>query len=85
MRRVGLGGIKVCRLSSIYFGWLLMEVVFVNLFWPFFFHGCNLTRPTDEMILRVGGWEHVEMKKPDGQNRYMPCPGMLGVFIKKSA
>lgn len=37
------------------------------------------------MIMRVDDWAHVEMNMPSGQNRYMPCPGMLGVFTKKAA
>lgn len=59
-------------------GWIRWYQALVNLFWPHFFHGCSLTRSTDEMIMHVGDWEHVEMNMPGGQNRYMPCPGMLG-------
>jgi hypothetical protein len=56
---------------------------FVNLFWPFCFGGCSLERSTDEMIRRVGKWEEVHIKPFEGQNAYMPIPGMLGYFVKK--
>ena len=55
---------------------------FVDLFWGYCFGGCSLTRSTDEMIRRVGDWQKVKIKPFEGQNAYMPIPGMLGYFVK---
>jgi hypothetical protein len=52
------------------------------MFWGHCFGGCSLTRSTDEMIRRVGDWQKVKIKPFDGQNAYMPIPGMLGYFVK---
>jgi hypothetical protein len=56
---------------------------FVNLFWPYCFGGCSLTRSTDEMIKRAGEWEEIKIKPLDGQNAYVPIPGVLGYLVKK--
>jgi hypothetical protein len=35
------------------------------------------------MIRRVDEWEEVKIKPLEGQNAYMPIPGVLGYFVKK--
>ncbi|KAH9828876.1 Methyltransferase domain [Teratosphaeria destructans] len=44
----------------------------INLVWPHFFNGCDITRPTDEWLLHAGkgGWESVDLQPCAGEGRW---------------
>nr|POF13981.1 methyltransferase-like protein 7a [Quercus suber] len=41
----------------------------VNLIWPTFFNGCDITRPTDEWLLAAGEWDEVNLRSGAGEGR----------------
>lgn len=54
----------------------------VNLAWPHFFGGCDITRPTDEWLLRAGGWEEVKLGPAGGEGKYDTVPHVIGTLTK---
>ena len=55
----------------------------LNLVWPHFFNGCNVTRPTDEWLLKAGEWEEVKLKPGEGEGKYDSLPHVIGTLTKK--
>ncbi|KAM0722417.1 hypothetical protein Q7P37_001858 [Cladosporium fusiforme] len=55
----------------------------INVIWPHFFGGCNITRPTDEWLLRAGDWEKVELRPGVGENKYDTIPHVTGTLTKR--
>ncbi|KAF2772949.1 S-adenosyl-L-methionine-dependent methyltransferase [Teratosphaeria nubilosa] len=44
----------------------------INIVWPHFFNGCDITRPTDQWLLHAGngGWESVDLRPGAGEGRW---------------
>ncbi|SMY28170.1 unnamed protein product [Zymoseptoria tritici ST99CH_1A5] len=55
----------------------------VNIIWPHFFNGCNITRPTDEWLLQAGEWESVDLRAGPGEGPYDTVPHVIGTLTKK--
>ncbi|KAK4631952.1 Methyltransferase-like protein 7A [Fulvia fulva] len=55
----------------------------INIIWPHFFNGCDITRPTDEWLLRAGEWEEVKLKPGAGEGPYDCVPHVIGTLTKK--
>lgn len=55
----------------------------LNIIWPHFLNGCNITRPTDEWLLRAGEWEHNGLEPASGEGPYDTIPHVLGTLTKK--
>lgn len=47
------------------------------------FNGCNITRPTDEWLLKAGEWEEVNLQPGKGEGKYDTLPHSIGTLIKK--
>ncbi|KAI4851093.1 S-adenosyl-L-methionine-dependent methyltransferase [Aureobasidium sp. EXF-8845] len=56
---------------------------FVNLIWPIFFGGCDITRPTDQWLRDVGDWKEVSLRAGEGEGPYNTIPHSLGTLVKK--
>jgi len=54
----------------------------INIIWPHFFNGCNITRPTDEWLLQVGDWEEVNLRPGPGEGKYDTLPHVMGTLTK---
>lgn len=61
-------------------GWILEAL---NLVWPHFLNGCDITRPTDEWLLQAGEWEKVELRPGAGEGPYDTVPHVTGHLVKK--
>ncbi|KAI2605853.1 S-adenosyl-L-methionine-dependent methyltransferase [Hypoxylon fragiforme] len=55
---------------------------FVNLFWPFFLGGCQLTRPTEATIRAAGPWAEIDVGQPVAEPWFQVVPHVMGVFTK---
>ncbi|KAK5122149.1 hypothetical protein LTR85_004395 [Meristemomyces frigidus] len=55
----------------------------VNLAWPTFFNGCDITRPTDEWLLQAGDWEEVSLRAGKGEGKYDTVPHVMGTLTKR--
>lgn len=55
----------------------------LNLVWPHFFNGCNVTRPSDEWLLQAGEWEEVKLRPGEGEGPYDSLPHVIGTLTKK--
>lgn len=55
----------------------------LNLVWPHFFNGCNVTRPTDEWLLTAGEWKEVKLRPGAGEGKYDSLPHTIGTLTKK--
>jgi SAM-dependent methyltransferase len=55
----------------------------VNVIWPHFFNGCNITRPTDEWLLQAGEWEDVSLRPNVGEGCYDTIPHVQGTLTKR--
>ena len=55
----------------------------INMIWPHFFDGCNITRPTDEWLLQAGEWEEVNLRPGEGEGKYDTLPHAIGTLTKK--
>ncbi|KAI5243841.1 S-adenosyl-L-methionine-dependent methyltransferase [Aureobasidium subglaciale] len=55
---------------------------FINLLWPTFFDGCDITRPTDKWLREAGDWEEVSLREGEGEGPYDTIPHSLGTLIK---
>ncbi|KAI4756968.1 S-adenosyl-L-methionine-dependent methyltransferase [Aureobasidium sp. EXF-3400] len=56
---------------------------FVNLIWPTFFGGCDITRPTDDWLREAGDWEEVSLRAAEGEGPYDTLPHSLGTLVKR--
>lgn len=56
----------------------------VNLAWPTFFNGCDITRPTDEWLLQAGDWEEVKLRPAGGEGPYDTVPHVIGTLTKRT-
>jgi len=54
----------------------------VQVIWPKFMAGCNINRPTDEILRRAGTWDKVELGPPQGQKTYESIPFSTGRLVK---
>lgn len=55
----------------------------INIIWPHLFNGCNITRPTDEWLLRAGDWDEVKLRPAAGEGKYDTVPHIIGTLTKK--
>ncbi|CAC9887356.1 unnamed protein product [Aureobasidium pullulans] len=55
----------------------------VNLVWPTFFDGCDITRPTDKWLREAGDWEEISLRAGEGEGPYDTIPHSLGTLIKR--
>lgn len=55
----------------------------INIVWPHFFNGCNITRPTDEWLLQAGEWDEVKLRPAAGEGKYDTVPHIIGTLTKK--
>lgn len=51
--------------------------------WPTFFNGCDITKPTDEWLLRAGEWEEVQLRPGAGEGKYDTVPHVIGTLTKR--
>jgi SAM-dependent methyltransferase len=65
------------------FSLMALLLAFVNLIWPVFFGGCDITRPTDQWLFEVGDWEEVELRAGEGEGPYNTIPHSLGTLVKR--
>ncbi|KAK3111127.1 hypothetical protein LTR53_013942 [Teratosphaeriaceae sp. CCFEE 6253] len=56
----------------------------INIIWPHFFGGCNITRPTDEWLLQAGEWDDVQLHPLKGEGKYDTVPHVIGTLTKRS-
>jgi hypothetical protein len=56
---------------------------FINLMWPTFFGGCDITRPTDQWLRDAGDWEEVALRAGEGEGSYHTLPHSLGMLVKR--
>lgn len=61
----------------------LSFLAFVNLIWPTFFGGCDITRPTDEWLREAGDWQEVSLGATEGEGPYDTIPHSLGTLVKR--
>ena len=54
----------------------------LNLVWPHFFNGCNVTRPTDEWLMSAGDWTENTLKPGQGEGKYDSLPHTIGTLTK---
>ncbi|KAI0017440.1 methyltransferase domain-containing protein [Xylariomycetidae sp. FL0641] len=54
----------------------------INLVWPYFLCGCQLTRPTDKTIEQAGPWSKIDVGSPPAQEWWATIPHVLGVYTK---
>lgn len=64
-------------------GLLIICLGAINVIWPHFFGGCNITRPTDEWLLTAGEWEKVDLRPGIGENKYDTIPHVTGTLTKR--
>lgn len=55
----------------------------LNIIWPHFLGGCDITRPTDEWLLQAGEWETVALRPGVGEGPYDTVPHITGHLVKK--
>jgi SAM-dependent methyltransferase len=55
---------------------------FINIFWPHLFGGCDLTRSTEDWILRAGEWSSVDLHLGEDEGPYSTIPTSFGSLIK---
>jgi hypothetical protein len=51
----------------------------LQVIWPTFMGGCNINRPTDEMLRRAGSWDKIELEP---QKKYECIPFATGKLVK---
>lgn len=56
---------------------------FINIVWPHFLNGCDITRPTDEWLLQAGEWEEVALRPGPGEGKYDTIPHVIGTLTKR--
>ncbi|KAF2863110.1 S-adenosyl-L-methionine-dependent methyltransferase [Piedraia hortae CBS 480.64] len=54
----------------------------LNLVWPHFFNGCDLTRPTDEWLLKAGDWAEVKLYPGEDEGKFDSIPHVYGLLVK---
>ena len=50
--------------------------------WKFIAAGCCLNRPSGKWVEQIGGWEKVELLRPDNESRATMLPHDVGVYVK---
>ncbi|GIZ38779.1 hypothetical protein CKM354_000218000 [Cercospora kikuchii] len=55
---------------------------FINIFWPHLFGGCDLTRSTEEWLLRAGVWSSVDLHFGEDEGPYSTIPTSFGTLVK---
>jgi hypothetical protein len=57
----------------------------INIIWPHFFNGCDITRPTEEWLLQAGAgeWAEVDLKPGPGEGKYDTIPHVIGTLTKR--
>lgn len=47
------------------------------------FNGCDITRPTDEWLLKAGEWAQVRLRPGDNEGKYDTVPHVIGTLTKR--
>ncbi|KAL2021804.1 hypothetical protein VTK56DRAFT_6578 [Thermocarpiscus australiensis] len=64
-------------------GWgMRMYQAFLNLLWPHFIGGCEMTRDTARWLTEAGPWSEIDLFPLAGEPWYFTMPHIIGVLTK---
>ncbi|QSZ36838.1 hypothetical protein DSL72_006721 [Monilinia vaccinii-corymbosi] len=83
-RKLKVGGIWVLyeHVVTKQGGWVAMYQSCVNILWPHFLGGCEITRDTEKSLREVGKWSKIDLKQPAEEPSYKILPHVMGVLEK---
>lgn len=59
-----------------------MIVAAVDLVWPHFLGGCEITRDSGKWIKEAGPWSKAVLVQPENEPKYQVVPHIQGVLVK---
>ncbi len=60
----------------------LTRIGLINIVWPHFLGGCEITRDSGKWLKEVGPWTKVDLRQPEDEIKYQVLPHLMGVLTK---